>query len=199
MNENKKPTLDFMEFVGGHGTSRVSPSGPRLCVTVIATTPKGTTVALNAASSLARDLDAKIVLLKVEVVPPRFPVNKPPVVLDFIVKQQRSWLLDSSARDEDVAIRICLCRYRDQCLLHILRRRGLIVIGGRRRWWRSGEEKVEHALSRLGHHVMFIDVAEAKRSDSKINFFPCGDRSGAGPFHEQSAEMDSFFGPEDSQ
>jgi hypothetical protein len=194
MNENKKPTLEFKEFDGGHGISRVSSSVPRLCVTVIATTQEGTTVALNAASSLARDLDAKIVLLKVEVVPPRFPVNDPPVPLDFIVEQQRTALLHSIARDEDVAIRICLCRDRDQCLLHVLRRRALVVIGGRRRWWTSTEEKLEHGFRRLGHHVIFIDVAETKRLDSGIGFSPTNDRSAAGAFHEQSAEIDSFFG-----
>ena len=199
MNENKKPTLDFKEFVGGHGTSRVSPSGPGLCVTVIATTQEGTTVALNAASSLARDLDAKIVLLKVEVVPPRFPVNEPPVPLDFIVKQQRSALFHSSARDEDVAIRICLCRDRDQCLLHVLRRRGLVVIGGRRRWWRSGEEKFEHALSRLGHHVIFIDASQQNRLASQIGSSLSSDRSGDVRFHEQSDELDSLFGHGESR
>jgi hypothetical protein len=163
-NENKKPPLSFEEFVGGHGTSHVSPSVSRLCVTVIATTQEGTIGALNAASSLARDLDARIVLLKVEVVPPRFPVNKPLLPLDFIVNQQRSLLLDSNSRDEDVAIRICLCRDLDQCLLHVVRRRALVVIGGKRRWWTSAEEKLEYAFRRLGHHVIFIQVGEANKS-----------------------------------
>lgn len=199
MNENKKPTLKSKKFVGAHGVSRFSSSAHRLCVTVISTTEEGTTVALNAASALARDLDAKIVLLKVEVVPPRFPVNKPPIPLDFIVKQQRSLLLHSSASDEDVAIRICLCRDRDQCLLHLLRRRCLVVIGGRRHWWRSGEEKLEHSLSRLGHHVIFIDAGQQNKLASQIDFSPSRNRSAAGAFHEQSHEMGSFFGHEESR
>jgi hypothetical protein len=199
MNENKKPTLDFKEFVGGLGISNISPSGPRLCVTVIATTQEGTTVALNAASSLARDLDAKIVLLKVEIVPPRFPVDEPPLPLDFLLKQQRSLLLDSSAKDEDVAIRICLCRDHDQCLLHVLRRRALVIIGGRRRWWTSAEEKLERGFRRLGHHVIFIDVGQQNKLASEIDFSPYNDRSAVGAFHEQSDELDSFFGIEESR
>ena len=199
MNENKKSTVNFKDFVGGQGTSRTSTSAHRLCVTVIPTTEEGTTVALNAAASLAKDLDAKIVLLKLEVVPSCFPVNKPPVPLDFTLEQQRSLLLHSCASDEDVAIRICLCRDRDQCLLHVLRRRGLVVIGGRRHWWRSGEEKLEYALSRLGHHVIFIDAGQQNRVASQIDFSPSNNRSVAGPFHEQSDELDSLFGHEESR
>ena len=197
MNENKKSTVNFKEFVGGQGTSRVSASAHRLCVTVIPTTEEGTTVALNAAASLAKDLDAKIVLLKLEVVPSCFPVNKPPVPLAFTLKQQRSLLLHSSARDEDVAIRICLCRDHDQCLLHVLRRRALVVIGGRRRWWSSSEEKLEHALRRLGHHVIFIDVSHKTDWTSQISCSPSSQRRDRGPFHKQLPEMDSFFGHEE--
>jgi hypothetical protein len=197
MNENKKSTVNFKEFVGGQETSRTSASAHRLCVTVVPTTQEGTTAALNTAASLAKDLDAKIVLLKVEVVPSRFPVNKPPVTLDFTLKQQRSLLLHSSASDEDVAIRICLCRDRDQCLLHVLRRRALVVIGGRRRWWSSSEEKLEHALRRLGHHVIFIDVSHKTDWTSRTNCSPSPQRRDRGPFHRQFPEMDSFCGREE--
>lgn len=116
--------------------------------------------ALDAAASLAKDLAAKIVLLKMEVVPDRFPVDKPAVSMEFSAERQRILLLQSRAVDEDVAIRICLCRDQESCLFHVLRRRGLIVIGGKRRWWSSGEERLEKVLRRLGHHVIFIDTAQ---------------------------------------
>jgi hypothetical protein len=197
MNEYNEPALHSEELGGGLGISGSPSSGPRLCVTVIATTVEGTKAALNAAASLAKDLAAKTVLLNVDVVPPRFPLNQQRASLEITIKQQRSLLLQSSANDEDIAIRICLCRDRDQCLLHVLRRRALVVIGGRRSWWRRGEEKLEHALRRLGHHVIFIDIDREKRSLSQIVFSAFFDRSAAGPFHNQPADMDSFFGRED--
>jgi hypothetical protein len=194
MNEYSEPALHITELGGELGISGSQSSDPRLCVTVISTTAKGTTAALKAATALAKDLAAKIVLLNVEVVPPRFQLNAPRVALDLTLKQQRSLLLRSSAKDEHVAIRICLCRDRDQCLLHVLRRRALVVIGGRRRWWSRGEEKLEHALRRLGHHVIFIDVEREKELLSQVTFSSSSDRSAGGSLHNQSADMDSFFG-----
>src|ERR1700675_3355147 len=102
MNINERPTSSFQEARGRHNASRMSSSGSVLCVTVIATTNDGTAAALNAARSLAKDLDARIALLTMEVVPTRFPLDKPPVSLDFIMKQQFSLLLRSRARQEDV-------------------------------------------------------------------------------------------------
>ena len=159
MNENKNPALSIKDWNGSSADSRTSPSGSRLCVTVISTNDDGTMAALDAAASLAKDLAAKIVLLKMEVVPNRFPVDKPPVSMEFAAERQRILLLRSRAVNEDVAIRICLCRDQESCLFHVLRRRGLVVIGGKRRWWSSGEERMEQLLHRLGHHVIFIDTA----------------------------------------
>src|ERR1700736_6196047 len=115
MNMNERPISSFQESSIRNDASRKSSSGPRLCVTVIATTPDGTTTALDAARSLAKDLDAKIALLATEVVPMRFPLDKPPVSLEFTMKQQCSLVLRSSAREEDVTVRLCLCRDRDTC------------------------------------------------------------------------------------
>ena len=170
MNLKKRPTLIFHESGERDDVSSALSSGTRLCVTVIATTAEGTTCALNEASRLARDLDAHITLLKIEVVPLRFPLDKPPVSLDFTIKQQCSLVLRSSAREEDVTIRTCLCRDQDAYLRSALRRRALIVIGGRRPWWISREERLKRALHRLGHHVIFVDVDHMSDWSSQTNF-----------------------------
>jgi hypothetical protein len=158
MNIKKRPTPNFQEARASDDVPGTSSSGVRLCVTVIATTAEGTTSALNEARRLARDLDAHITLLKIEVVPLRFPLDKPPVSLDFIIKQQCSLVLRSSAREEDVTIRTCLWRDQEDWLRRELRRRALVVIGGSRHWWMSREERLEGTLHRLGHHVIFVDV-----------------------------------------
>jgi hypothetical protein len=167
MNTEKRPTPNFQELRVRGDVPGTSSSGARLCVTVIATTAEGTTSALNEARRLARDLDAHITLLKIEVVPLRFPLDKPPVSLDFTIKQQCSLVLRSSAREEDVTIRTCLCRDQAASLRSALRRRALVVIGGSRHWWMSREERLERALHRLGHHVIFVDVD--RRSNGVCN------------------------------
>lgn len=158
MDIKKRSTPNFQEARASDDVSGTSSSGARLCVTVIATTAEGTTSALNEARRLARDLDAHITLLKIEVVPFRFPLDKPSVSVDSTIKQQCSLVLRSSAREEDVTIRTCLCRDQEACLRTALRRRALVVIGGSRHWWMSREERLERALHRLGHHVIFVDV-----------------------------------------
>lgn len=161
MDENKKPALSIKDWGVSRADARTSSTGSRLCVTVISTNDDGTLAALNAAACLAKDLAAKIVLLKVEVVPHRFPVTKSPGSMEYSVEQQKSLLRRSRAGDEDVAIRNCLCRDVESCFFHVLRRRGLVIIGGKRRWWSSGEERLEQLLLRLGHHVIFIDAGQS--------------------------------------
>jgi len=158
MNIKKRPTPNFQEARASDDGCGTPSSGARLCVTVIATTDEGTTSALNEARRLARDLDAHITLLKIEVVPLRFPLDKPPASLEFTIKKQCSLVLRSSAREKEVTIRTCLCRDQAACLRSILRRPALVVIGGSRHWWMSREERLERALQQLGHHTIFVDV-----------------------------------------
>ena len=170
MNIKKRPTPNFQEGRASDDVSGTSSSGARLCVTVIATTAEGTTSALNEARRLARDLDAHITLLKIEVVPLRFPLDKPPASLDFTIKQQCSLVLRSGAREEDVTIRTCLCRDQDACLRTALRRRALVVIGGSRHWWITREERLERALHRLGPPFIFVDVCHRSNGVRNATF-----------------------------
>jgi hypothetical protein len=158
MNINKRPIQNLRETRSGGDAFRRPTMNSGLSVTVIATTQEGTTAALNEGSRLAKDLNAHITLLKMEVVSPRFPLETPPVSLNFTTKQQCSLLLQSSAREQDVTVRTCLCRDRDLNLQRVLRRRALVVIGGKRHWWSSREERLEKVLRGMGHHVIFIEV-----------------------------------------
>jgi hypothetical protein len=198
MSTKKNPTPYSKGTQGRDRTSGTS-SGPQLCVTVIATTEEGTTAALNAARWLATDLDARITLLKMEVVPIRFPLYRPPVSLKFTIEQQHSLVRRSSASEEDVDIQIRLCRDWDSGLLRILRRRALVVIGGRRHWWLSGEERLERALCRLGHHVIFVDVGQRTDWTSHINSFPVSLGTGTAQFRKQEGTAKSFWANKDSQ
>jgi hypothetical protein len=186
---------------GTHGGGQTSPmpSALGLCVIVIATTEEGTTAALNAAKWLATDLDARITLLKMEVVPIRFPLYRPPASLKFTIEQQHSLVRRSSAREEDVDIQIRLCRDCDSGLQRVLRRRALVVIGGKRHWWLSSEESLERALLRLGHQVIFVDVGQKTDSTSHINCFLVSLGSAVGRFRKQEGAAESIWGREDSQ
>jgi hypothetical protein len=147
-------------------------SCPGMCVTVIATTDEGTTAALNAASWLATDLDARITLLKMEIALNRFPLTRPQGSLLCTINREDALVRRSRAIEEDVDIQVRLCRDIDSGLQRVLRRRALVVLGGRRHWWLSDEEKLERSLRRLGHHVIFIDVAQETRWSAQHNSSP---------------------------
>jgi hypothetical protein len=168
MNRKQVPEPHYQESRGKNGYSLASSAGPGLCVTVIATTDEGTAGALDAARGLAKDLNATITLLKMEVVSNHFPLYRPPGSLRWTIERQHALVHESGAREEEVDIQIRLCRGLESGLQRVLRRRALIVIGGRRHWWTSGEERLERSLHRLGHHVIFIDVRrDANRAQLK--------------------------------
>jgi hypothetical protein len=184
MNTNKKSTPYLPGSRGSENIVCNSSLDPKLCVTVIATTETGTIAALNEASRLAQDLDAHITLLKIEVVPSSIPLDKP-LLLGATTKRQCLLLSHSSASKEDVTIRVCHCRDFDLALQPLLRRRALVIIGGRRHWWVSKAEKLEKALRRLGHHVIFVD---ARRSPEHTfnRAIPAVFQRDAGAFHTRS-------------
>jgi hypothetical protein len=163
-------------------------------VTVIATTDGGTAAALHAAKGLAKDLGATITLLKLEVVPARYPLYRPPRSLCCTIRQQHELVHQCGAREEEVAIQIRLCRGLESGLRHVLRRRALVVIGGRRHWWKSGEEKLEQSLRRLGHHALFIDVGR-KANCAPRNSFSFSFGNGA-RIQRQSGASESLVGRE---
>jgi hypothetical protein len=155
---NERPASGYPGSFSVRGVFRTPTSAPGLCVTVIETTAKGTAAALNTAKWLAQDLDARVTVMKMEVVPLSFPLDKPSVSFDLATKQRFLVPETRVLEQDDVSIRLCLCHDRDGGLQHAFRRRALVVIGGRRHWWSSGEERLEQALLRLGHHVIFVDI-----------------------------------------
>ncbi len=159
--KNSTPNLEESRNQTGHWSSDAG-----LSVTVISTTEKGTVASLNAAKCLAADLDATITLLKMEIVPARFPLYRPPVSLKYTINQQHSMVRQSGVNEADVDLKIRFCRDWSSGLQWVLRRRSLIVIAGKRHWWVGREERLERVLRAFGHHVIFIDVSQEKESTS---------------------------------
>jgi hypothetical protein len=193
----KKPGPYFQASRGEENASRVDPLNHGLSVTVMATTVEGTTAALYAASGLAKDLNARITLLKMEVAQTHTGVDKPAEVPDFAMRERPSLVFRSAATEEEVAFRICRCHDRDNGLLRALRRRALVVIGGKRKWWLSGEERLEYALRRLGHQVIFIDIGRKKTCSSMVGLSGQHPSSSTIPEENMLVEYLSF-GCEDS-
>lgn len=134
-----------------------SETGSTLEVNVVYTTPRGALAALRTAGNLSRRLEGRVRFLVPQAVPMCLPVTRPPVSIAFTEARCRSLALECSDAVE-VQVNVYLCRDQRQALREALRPHSLVVVGGRRRWWRSPEQKLATMLRADGHHVIFADV-----------------------------------------
>lgn len=143
---------------GGLRLERESRAGseaiPALAVDVIYTSDAGTQGALGKAWALAQDLGAHVRLVLIYAVPCTLPLTAPAVSLPFL--QDKLTRLAGGFLGE-ASVHIFLCRNASQALSDVLAPASLVVVGGRRRWWPSKEERLESRLKKLGHRVIFVE------------------------------------------
>ena len=130
----------------------------RLELYVVFTDFDATLRALRAAGELARDLDARLVLLAAQVVPYPLALESPPVSGQFTENILARLL---RGRDGEVEARLYLCRDRTQAIRDALPADSLVVIGTRSRWLPDGARKLARLLQRDGHRVVLLDRVAA--------------------------------------
>lgn len=128
----------------------------KLEVNVIFTTEAATLAALKTAGDLGADLDARINLIAAHPVPLAFPVNRPPVSVDFTVRRLKDLACRGAQGDLETSVKLYLCRDRRQALLQALTPGALVVIGEKRRWWGSETTRITASLERNGHRVLLV-------------------------------------------
>jgi hypothetical protein len=143
----------------GHDSSFGSTFDPHIHVTVIHTTSEGTLSALSLAGDLSKNLGARIGLVAIQLVPFRLAIEEPMVSTNFLHQRQALLVAKAGINEDQVSIHICLSRDQKQALAQFLSPRSLIVIGGRRRWWRP-ERKLEKWLLGMDHHVLFAEFGK---------------------------------------
>ena len=131
-------------------------SNPEIVVNVIYTDLQGTLAALQSAEALARQLQARITLLAAHSVPYGLPITAPPVSLEFA----RRRLVDLTQQGKlRTSIQIYICRDRTLCLTQVLNSKSLVVLGMKRRWWRTREARMIKRLESAGHHLVLVEPA----------------------------------------
>jgi hypothetical protein len=187
MKEGLKSNLPG--FSGGNFSSREPSSNPGLCVTVISTTPVGTAAALNAAKWLGKDLGARITVLSIEFVQSHESPDQPPLISDCLPLPNYLCGSSSGPQAQDVEFRICHCHDLEGDLPRILRRRALVVLAGKRRWWSTREQNLESALQRLGYHVIFIDIGSKPHQGSNKVIQPLPESAAVASTRDRMRQM----------
>ncbi len=131
-------------------------ANPHLEVHVIFTTPEATRAALKATEKLVQGLNARIHLLVPQVVPLNFSLTSPPISIPFIERRSMAMALECRG-DAEIRVQVLLCGDRQQCIERVLKPRSLAVIGGKKRWWPTPEQKLAKALQSSGHRVIRVD------------------------------------------
>ena len=127
----------------------------RLNVAVVFTSVEATLTALREAGALANRLSGRITLLVPQLVPYPLPLTSPPVLLDWNEKRFRVLAGESPV---ETTVLIYLCRDRLETLSTVLSSRSLVVVGGRKRWWPTAEQRLAQKLRRAGHEVVFTET-----------------------------------------
>ncbi len=124
---------------------------------VIFTSVPETEAAVHAAGGLAHQLSAHLRLVMPYEVSYRLPLDRPPVSLKFLEEQ----LAEAAAHagvEVEVDAKVCLCRDRKHALLQLLPPNALVIVGDKKRWWPTAQQKLWSALAKSGHQMVFAGV-----------------------------------------
>ena len=123
-----------------------------LDIVVPYTTPSLTRMALRRAQQLASQLPSRIRVLRMQQVPRPLELSHPAVSLDVIREQTRQTARGIAAGE----IRIYLTRDPDETLLKALRPNSILVIGSKKRWWRTAGERLRNLCEKKGFPVALV-------------------------------------------
>jgi hypothetical protein len=133
---------------------RAEESDSKLDISVVFTGVDATLQALKEAGDLAASLGGRINLIVPQIVPYPLPLTSPPVLVDF--NERRLRVIANNSR-VDTRVSIYLCRDPLDTLQSVLRPNSVVVIGTRRHWWPTAEERLAKKLRHLGHHVVITE------------------------------------------
>ncbi|MEP6960730.1 MAG: hypothetical protein ABI995_01535 [Acidobacteriota bacterium] len=126
-------------------------NGPYLPLYVIFTDIPATKAALQNATRLARDLQARLIVVAAQVVPYPLPLDEPPVSGAFTARVLSQLAAEQEA---DVEVRVYQCRDRNVAIRKAIKPESLVMIGSSKRWWPNRTTFLARLLKRDGHRVI---------------------------------------------
>jgi hypothetical protein len=115
--------------------------------------PQLTRAALKYAESIADDLNVRLRLIDVHVVPYGFPLDKP-TSPPYLARRLRSLARESTL---SVSAEIVFARDWEQGLRRALGPGSLVLMAIKRSWWRTSDKRLAARLRKLGHQVIWVE------------------------------------------
>jgi hypothetical protein len=113
-----------------------------------------TRAALKYAESIGNDLNVRLRLIDVHVVPYGFPLDKPTVSPPYLARRLRNLARESTL---SVSAEIVFARDWEQGLRRALGPRSLVLMAIKRSWWRTSEKRLAARLRKLGHQIIWVE------------------------------------------
>ncbi len=124
-------------------------------IAVVFTSVHATLAALKEAGNLASQLGARITLVVPEEVPYALPLETPQIPVLFTEHRFR---VIASQSPVETNVHICLCRDRFSALKSALKPGSIVVLGGRKRWWPTKDQRLARDLESVGYEVIFKET-----------------------------------------
>jgi hypothetical protein len=138
--------------VAGHVSTATTSAN--LQVVIPHRSPELTRAALKYASGLSHDLDVRLRLIDVHVVPYGVPLDEPTVDPKYLGRRIRNLAREST---QPVSAEIVYARDWEQGLRRVLSPGSLILMAIQRSWWRTSEKRLAARLRKLGHQVIWVE------------------------------------------
>jgi hypothetical protein len=117
-------------------------------------TPELTRAALQYAASLANDLNVRLRLIDVHVVPYGVALDEPTVSPKHLIRKIRNLARESGL---PVSPEIVYARDWEQGLRRSLSPGSIVLMAIKRSWWPTSEKRFAARLRKLGHQVMWVE------------------------------------------
>ena len=134
--------------------TRLDPE-PGLSVFVVFTSIDRTLRALEKAREMARLSGAKIAVIALQIVPYPLPIFEPPVGFEFVV---RRFAEKAGRSQEKIQVSAYLCRDPFEALKVILNPDYPVVMGIKKKWWPTRDERLARRLRRAGYDVISVET-----------------------------------------
>lgn len=128
--------------------------GKRLEIVIPDTHPAVTGKVLGTAAALARGLDAHITLICVRVIPWPAPVERSAAFQEQFARRVAEYAAKLHIR---LSARLIFAR-EPHAAWACVSKHSVVLIGTRKRWWRTREEKLARDLARVGFRAAVIEV-----------------------------------------
>jgi len=127
---------------------------PDLQLVIPHRSPELTRSALKYAETLAMDLNVRLRLIDVHVVPYGVPLDEPTVDPRHLARRIRSLATESEL---PISAEVIYARDWEQGFRRALAPGSLVLMAMKRSWWPTKDKRLAARLRKLGHQVMWVE------------------------------------------